>query len=150
MSRYFIPAVLAATISGLAVVLIWGIVARSPETHANIRPEGFDRTPIGYVGIDSPFIGVGAAEPQPVADPVSRGRFLFFGFGCASCHGLAGQGGVVGPRLDAGELGAADVGQEVRRGPRGMPAFDEQVVSDEDLAAIVRYLQSVRQSEAGG
>jgi len=31
-----------------------------------------------------------------------------------------------------------------------MPAFDEQVVSDEDLAAIFRYLQSVRQSEAGG
>lgn len=150
MSRYFIPAVLAATISGLAVVLIWGIVARSPETHANVRPEGFDRTPIGYVGIDSPFTGVGLGQPAPVADQVGRGGLLYFGFGCATCHGLAGQGGVVGPRLVSGDLGAGDLRQEVRRGPRGMPAFDEQVVSDEDLAAISRYLQSVRQSEAGG
>lgn len=150
MSRYFIPSVLAATISGLAVVLIWGIVARSPETHANVRPEGFDRAPISYVGQDSPFTGVGLADPQPAADPASRGRFLFFGLGCATCHGLAGQGGVVGPRLDPRELGAGDLRQDVRRGPRGMPAFDDTTVSDEDLEAIFRYLQSLAQSDAGG
>ncbi len=150
MSRYFVPAVLAATISGLALVLIWGIVARSPETHANVRPEGFDRTPISYVGVDSPFTGLGLVEPQPVADPASRGSFLFLGFGCATCHGLRGEGGVVGPALDPGELGLSGLRSDVRRGPKGMPAFDPQVVSDADLEAIFRYLQSVGQIEAGG
>ncbi|HSL97642.1 MAG TPA: cytochrome c [Candidatus Deferrimicrobiaceae bacterium] len=150
MSRYFIPAVLAATISGLAVVLIWGIVARSPETHANVRPEGFDRTPISYVGLDSTFTGVGLAEPAPVADPANRGRFLFFGFGCATCHGLRGEGGVVGPALDPEELGLGGLRSDIRRGPGGMPAFDPQVVGDEDLEAIFRYLESLARPDTGG
>ena len=144
MSRFFVPAVFAATISGLALVLIWGIVARSPETHANVRPEGFDRTPITYLGAVSPFTGVGLSDPDmAAADRPERGQLLFFGFGCATCHGLRGQGGVVGPDLDLGELNPADLRREVRRGPRGMPAFGDEVLSDDDLATIYSFLESI-------
>ena len=145
MNRFFVPAVFAATISGLALVLIWGIVARSPETHANVRPEGFDRTPISYLGEQSPFTGVGLADPglAAAADPPERGRLLFFGSGCATCHGLRGQGGVVGPAIDVGELNPSDFGREVRRGPGGMPAFGDDTLSDDDLAVIYAFLESI-------
>jgi len=147
MSRFFIPLVLVGLISGLAFGLVGGIIARSPETHANVRPEGFDRTPITYVGEESPFTGIGLADPWLVTDvdQAARGRLLFLSNSCATCHGLGGQGGVVGPDLDPGELSLSDLRRNVRSGPKGMPAFKEEVISDDDLAAIYAFLEAARQ-----
>jgi len=147
MSRFLVPAAFVATISGLAFGLIVGIIARSPETHANVQPEGYDRTPIVYVGEESPFAGIGLAEPRIVtnADPVARGRLLFLGYGCATCHGLAGQGGVVGPDLDPDELTFSEFRRDVRFGPKGMPAFMEEILSDEDLQTVYAFLEAIRQ-----
>ena len=148
MSRFFVPAVFLALISGLAFGLIVGVVARSPETHANVRPEGFDRTPIGYVGEENPYTGIGLADPRLAlnADPAARGRLLFLGHGCATCHGLASEGGVVGPGLDLEELWLDDFRPVVRSGPGGMPAFGEEILSDDDLDAIYAYLKSIQRS----
>ena len=149
MSRFFVPAVIALTISGLALVLIWGIVARSPETHANVRPEGFDRTPIAYVGEVSPFEGLRLADPGLItsAGQVEGGRLIFFDSGCAACHGLSGQGGVVGPALDLDELSSSEFRRAVRNGPKGMPSFLVDVLSDEDLEKIYAFLDAVRRGE---
>lgn len=146
MSRFFVPLVFIALISGLALGLIGGVVARSPETHANVRPEGFDRTQIGYVGEAIPFTGVGLADPvlAPDADPTARGRLLFLGYGCATCHGLTGQGGVVGPALDLEELFLDDFGPLLRSGPGGMPVFTDEILSDADLKAIYAFLKATR------
>lgn len=148
MSRFFVPAVFVALISGLAFGLIVGIVARSPETHANVHPEGFDRTPIGYVGEQIPYTGIGLADPPPVlnADPVTRGRLLFLGYGCAACHGLTSQGGVIGPNIDLEELDLSDVRPAVRSGPGGMPAFTQEILSDDDLDTIYAFLKAIRQA----
>lgn len=148
MSRFFVPAVSLVLISGLAFGLIVGVVARSPETHANVRPEGFDRTPIGYVGEEIPYTGIGLADPGLLvnADPVARGRFLFLGHGCATCHGLTSEGGVVGPGLDLEELWLDDFRPVVRSGPGGMPAFADEILSDDDLDAIYAYLKAVPRS----
>jgi len=150
MSRFFVPAVFVATISGLAFGLIVGIIARSPETHANVRPEGYDRTPITYVGDEYPFTGFGLAEPQIVtgADPGERGRLLFLGFGCAACHGPTSQGGVLGPNLDPDELSFSEFRSEVRSGPKGMPSFIEEVVTDDDLQTIYLFLQAQHEAPA--
>ena len=150
MNRFFVPAVFVATISGLAFGLIVGIVARSPETHANVQPEGYDRTPITYVGDEYPFTGVGLAEPELVtgADAAARGRLLYFGYGCATCHGLAGRGGVVGPELDPGDVTLSEFRRDVRSGPKGMPAFLGETLSDEDLEAIYAFLVALRQQGA--
>lgn len=146
MSRFFVPVVFVAVVSGLAIGLIGGVVARSPETHANVQPEGFDRTPIGYVGEVVPFSGVGLADPGSAsgADPTTRGRLLLLGYGCAACHGLTGQGGVVGPALGLDELDFDDFGPLLRSGPGGMPAFTEEILSDDDLKAIYTHLKAIR------
>jgi mono/diheme cytochrome c family protein len=152
MSRFFVPLVFVALISGLGLGLIVGIVARSPETHANVRPEGFDRTPIAYVGEPIPFAGVGLAAPgvANAADPIARGRLLFLGNGCATCHGVASEGGVVGPDLDLAEaeLWLEDFRAVVRSGPGGMPAFTEPVLGNDDIDAIYAYLKALRQGAA--
>ncbi|MDH4334962.1 MAG: hypothetical protein OEW24_06850, partial [Chloroflexota bacterium] len=78
MNRFFLPVVLVAAISGLGFGLVVGVIARSPETHANVHPEGYDRTPIGYLGEQTNFDGLGLADPAllTVAGPVERGRLL--------------------------------------------------------------------------
>lgn len=152
MSRFLVPATLAATISGLALTLVVGIIARSPETHANLRPEGFDRTPIAYVGQELPFEGFGLAQPQLVttADPAGAGRLLFFGYGCATCHGLTGQGGAVGPVLDPDELSRSEFRRAVRDGPKGMPVFLVEILSDEDLEKVWAFLDAARRGDTTG
>jgi mono/diheme cytochrome c family protein len=149
MSRFFVPTVLVATISGLALGLL-GIIARSPETHANVLPEGYARTTITYVGDEYPFTGLGLATDLVVTnlEPVARGRLLFVGFGCATCHGLTGGGGVVGPDLDPDELTPSEVRRAVSSGPRGMPAFAPGTISDEDIEAIYQFLIARRGASA--
>lgn len=148
MSRFFVPLVLVGVISGLAFGLVVGIIGRSPETHANVRPEGFDRTPITYVGEEYPFTGLGLADPSLVTDvdQSARGRLLFLSNSCATCHSLGSQGGVVGPDLDPGELTPSEFRRDVRAGPKGMPAFMEEVISDDDLEAIYAFLEATRQT----
>ncbi len=146
MNRFFVPIVLAATVSGLGFGLVVGIIARSPETHANVHPEGYDRTPLFYLGEDATFNGLGLADPEQLAaaDPVERGRLIFVGAGCVTCHGLDNRGGIVGPRLDLGDLTVSDLRQAARTGPRGMPVFPEELLSDQDLEALYAFLETVR------
>lgn len=146
MNRFFVPIAVAAMVSGLGVGLVVGIIARSPETHANVHPEGYDRTPLFYLGEPATFDGLGLADPEPLTtadDPVERGRLIFFGAGCVTCHGLDDRGGIVGPRLDVGDLTVTDLRQATRTGPQGMPIFDEEQLSDGDLESLYAYLQAI-------
>lgn len=152
MSRFLVPGVLTLLIAGIGVGLIVGIVARSPETHANVQPTGYDRLPIAHVGETVGFPGLGLAAEPADANEVERGGLLFLGYGCATCHGLAGSGGVIGPELDLPrlELWLEDFRAVVRAGPGGMPAFTEAFLDDEDLEALYDYLKVVRQSVTSG
>lgn len=137
------PILGAIMMSGLAFTLIVVIIARSPYTHGNLSPEGYNRTDIIYVGEEHPFEGPGLADPgiALTGDPVQDGRALFFGYGCASCHGLQGQGSAVGK--DLGESDSEEISQEVRKGPKTMPAFEIGVLSDSDLEKLIAFLKSV-------
>jgi len=146
VNRFFVPAVLVALVSGLAVGLIGGVVARGPETHANVRPYGYDRTDVGYVGEVIQYEGIGLAggRPDEATDPIVRGRILFLDYGCAACHGVGAQGGVVGPKLDLEEIFKEDFVPIVRTGPAGMPAFTDAILSDSDLDSIYTFLKKGR------
>jgi len=128
--------------SGLAFTLIAIIIARSPYTHGNLRPEGYNRTDIIYLGEDHPFDGIALADPSlaNTGDPVQDGRVLFFGYGCASCHGLQGKGGAVGKDLSSAN--AEEISQKARQGPKTMPSFDVSVLPDSDLQKLITFLKS--------
>jgi hypothetical protein len=130
--------------SGLAFTLIVVIIARSPYTHANLSPEGYNRTDIIYVGEEHPFAGPGLTDPNGIltGDPVRDGRVLFFAYGCASCHGLNGEGSAVGK--DLGKANSEEISQEVRRGPKTMPAFERRSVGHRP-EKLIAFLESVRE-----
>lgn len=140
------------TISGLAFMLIAIVIARSPYTHGNLSPQGYDRTEVAIVGQEYPFDGLGLADPElgRTGDPVLDGRALFFQYGCASCHGFEGGGGILGEDLD--DASPSEIRREVRDGPEGMPAFDEGHLTEEDLEKIVAFLTSpsASQDSSGG
>lgn|SRR5574341_325574 len=137
-----LPAFIGSAVLVLAFTLLT-ITARSPYTHSNLNA-GFDptytRTEQTFVGAPIPFTGGGLAVP-PASDPVERGHQLFVSEGCATCHGLDGRGGIVGPSIVGTKAKKLRIVTQV--GPQGMPAYASGVLSDEGLAAIAAYLTSI-------
>ncbi|MBI5285050.1 MAG: cytochrome c [Chloroflexi bacterium] len=143
MNRYFVPAILAFAISGLAVTIIAVVVARSPYTHGNLASAaGYTRTKVAYVGEEYAFEGVPLAKPAEAqtGDPVHDGGLLFFRYGCAACHGSSGAGGAVGK--DLSDASASKIKAKVRDGPKGMPVFSADALPDADMQKLIAFLQS--------
>lgn len=146
MNKFFVPAILTLTISGLAITLIAIVIARSPYTHGNLSAKGYGRTTVAYVGQQYQFEGTGLTDPSLAggSDAVSNGKMLFLQAGCASCHGLNAQGGAVGPKI-AGSS-ASKVLQRVRSPRGGMPAYPATVLSDDQVKQIAAFLASFSSS----
>jgi Cytochrome C oxidase, cbb3-type, subunit III len=136
--------VVLATVTLITAIGMVIVFVRNPLTHANLdEPTGYDRTPIVRIDEEFPYLGPGLEDPSLAesGDLVSDGQTLYFGLGCGGCHGIAGQGGVVGPEL-VGEVGSlGGFIEDVREGPRGMPGYAEEVLSDEQLAKIHAFLK---------
>jgi ubiquinol-cytochrome c reductase cytochrome c subunit len=86
----------------------------------------------------------GPAIPTPHAEEGSlREGLRAYTTYCAGCHQMVGEGGVVTgaipPDLDAAT--PTQIAEAVRVGPYVMPRFDEQVIDDETLDSIIRYIQ---------
>lgn len=82
---------------------------------------------------------------QTVVD-VQRGRDLYEA-NCQACHGVYGQGAIVGFGWYAPATWAAtplQIAEAVRSGPGMMPVFDSSEISDRDLGALVNYVDSLR------
>jgi len=95
--------------------------------------------------------GCGSARKQDVspaqfaADPqLAQGRLVFM-HQCNQCHPLGAAG--LGPGINDKPLPAGMIKMQVRKGLGTMPHFSEQHVSNQELDALVKYLQAVRQQE---
>jgi ubiquinol-cytochrome c reductase cytochrome c subunit len=77
------------------------------------------------------------------AASAEKGRQLFLKNGCWQCHGERGQGGVTGRTLAPDPIPFEALKTFVRTTDRAMPAYREQILSDDDLAEIYAYLQSI-------
>ena len=87
----------------------------------------------------SPSFG-GAA---PAGDP-AKGKAAFDRVGCWSCHGLQGQGGREGPRIAAPvPMAYGALAGFVRTTSGDMPPYTEKVLSNQEMADIYAYLQSI-------
>ena len=127
------------TAVGMVVVFV-----RNPLTHTNLEEPGvYDRTPIARVGEDYPYLGPGLRDPSLAesGDVVADGELTYFQFGCGGCHGISGQGGVVASEL-VGEVGSlGGFSEDIREGPKNMPPYAEDALSDEQLAKIHAFLK---------
>lgn len=89
--------------------------------------------------------GVPHTEPlMASSEEVRQGEVLFNRF-CSSCHpnGTAG----LGPALNNKPLPGFAIRFQIRNGIGVMPAFDEEVISDEGTKQIVAYLKELRNLE---
>ncbi len=137
-----VPLVAGLVVPLLAALLL-AIGARSPYTHSNLEPAlppGYTRTQLGLVGQVTGLGDSGLLPAARSADPAGRGAALFVTHGCASCHGLRGQGSAVGPAIAGTD--ARTLRAKTQKGPGGMPTFSPKDLTDDDLAAIAAYLQA--------
>ncbi|HUG83079.1 MAG TPA: cytochrome c, partial [Euzebya sp.] len=70
---------------------------------------------------------------------------------CAACHGSTGAGGVAGGGAWTPAVNAYDtttITEAIRVGPFQMPAFGEDIISDQDAADVGAFVEEVR-SESG-
>ena len=142
-NRYvIIPVFIGAAVLLISLTLLT-ITARSPYTHANLDlgfNSGYTRTDQTFVGAPIPSTGDGLAVPA-ASDLVVHGKQLFVADGCASCHGLDGRGGIIGPSIVGTK--AEKLRSKVMVGPMGMPAYAPGALTDNDLAAIAAYLKAM-------
>lgn len=133
LSRWGAPATYVAAVILIGLTLI-AILGRSPNTKANFQdaPQDYDRTELAVIGVDGQFKGLARTLGLTPAA-------IFFGAGCASCHGLDGRGGVVGP--DIAKKNLEDMLDALREGEHGMPLFPTERLSDEQVEALIEYLR---------
>ena len=106
--------------------------------------------------IIAPFLGLAAlaaviaaapafAQDAPKGD-AATGKTVFLADGCYECHGRVGQGGAMNgpvPSLAKTKLPyAAFVGQ-LRNPSNDMPPYPVALLSDQQVADIFAYLQSL-------
>ena len=95
------------------------------------------------VGLAALAVGLLSGQAGAAAASAERGKVEFKKHGCWQCHGELGQGGVTGPKLAPDPIPYDTLSNFVRTTNRNMPPFSEQILSNEDLADIYAYLQSV-------
>jgi len=84
-----------------------------------------------------------ALAPAPaLAASAEKGRATFVNKGCWQCHGFAGQGGA-GVKIAPDPIPLEAMIAFVRNTNGRMPPYAESVLSNEDLADIRAYLESV-------
>jgi mono/diheme cytochrome c family protein len=80
------------------------------------------------------------------AASAEKGKTAFVQHGCWQCHGFEGQGSVVtsgGKVLAPDPLAFEAFVAFVRTTNRAMPPYSETILSNNDLADIYAYLQSI-------
>jgi ubiquinol-cytochrome c reductase cytochrome c subunit len=103
---------------------------------------------VEYVG----SFGDGPPIPTVHAGDLTLGRELYLQ-NCAACHSSSGTGytqvgGRVAPSLM--EADPVQVAEAVRVGPNLMPRFPEEVFDQEELDAVVSYVQELQRLDGRG
>ncbi len=132
---------------GVAAAAV-GVVEPSPSQQAAEAAASEDRA-------GAPAADADAVEPVPSEQStdtvarteeelfaVARGEDLFFANGCSVCHGDTGGGGI-GPAIAKTQLSLSAVIKQYRNPRELMPPFPADRVSDDDVADIYAFLQSL-------
>ena len=101
------------------------------------------RAALPWITVTAVAASLFVAQSNGFAASAENGKRVFMRVGCWQCHGTVGQGGVTGPKLAPDPLPFDALSAFVRSTNRAMPPYREQVLSDDDLADIYAYLQSI-------
>ena len=91
------------------------------------------------------FATARAQDPPPSGD-AARGKQIFLTIGCFTCHGRSGQGGAYNgpaPILAHTMLPFDGFKGQLRNPADDMPAFSTAVLSDQDVADIYAFVESL-------
>ena len=89
--------------------------------------------------------GTVLAQDAPQGD-VANGKRLYLAQGCFTCHGRSGQGGALNgpaPSLAKTEMPFDGFVAELRDPANDMPAYSKALLSDQDIADIYAYVESL-------
>jgi|SRR6188472_3317049 ubiquinol-cytochrome c reductase cytochrome c subunit len=87
-------------------------------------------------------LAAGVFSGNALAADATKGKATFVKAGCYQCHGYVGQGGA-GAKLAPKPLPQEAFVNFVRTSNRQMPPYSEQILSNEDLADIYAYLETI-------
>ena len=85
------------------------------------------------------FLSYGGA----FAASAEKGKAAYTQHGCWQCHGTEGQGAISGPKLAPDPMPIETFTTFVRTSNRAMPPYPEAVLSNDELADIHAYLQTI-------
>lgn len=134
--------------SGAAAAYYYLATGRMPAANSTPplprKPPAYSPTEIAR--LVSYVASLGDGPPIPDVDPaegdLARGGVLYRA-NCAACHNGAGIGGALNYGVAAPPLGAATptvVASAMRIGPGQMPVFAPDLLDEEDLNDVVRYV----------
>ena len=86
-----------------------------------------------------------AAQDAPKGD-VANGKRVYLATGCYMCHGRVGQGGAYNgpaPVLAKTEMPYDGFKGQLREPSQDMPAYSDAVMSDQQIADIYAFVQSL-------
>ena len=78
-----------------------------------------------------------------LAQNADNGKKIFLRDGCYQCHGYNGQGTIAGARLGPPVLTADGMIRYIRKPAGAMPAFGEEVLSDQEIRDIYAYMKTM-------
>jgi ubiquinol-cytochrome c reductase cytochrome c subunit len=88
--------------------------------------------------------GTAMAQTAAPSGDAANGKTLLLADGCYQCHGTVGQGSRgTGPRLAPKPLPFDAFAKQVREPVNTMPPYTKMVLSDQQLADIYAYLNTV-------
>src|SRR5215475_3794240 len=85
------------------------------------------------------------AQDAPPGD-AANGKRVYLADGCFTCHGRAGQGGAYNgpaPVLAKTAMPFEGFKMQIRNPSNDMPAYSEAVMSDQQIADIYAFVQSL-------
>jgi len=85
------------------------------------------------------------AQEAPAGD-AAKGKRIYLADGCFTCHGRSGQGGAYNgpaPFLAKTQMPFDGFKGQLRAPSNDMPAYSDAVMSDQDIADIYAFVQSL-------
>ena len=103
------------------------------------------KTALALIVMTAPVLFLAPSWAQPKGD-AANGRKVYLADGCYQCHGRVGQGGLMtgpAPILAQTKMPYAAYKRQLRNPINDMPPYPEELLSEQEVADIYAYLQSV-------